>query len=143
MTPARGAAAFSTALLTSSRQLTLPQKAWTEHPWTLSSRKKFRSPSDFPAEGDRKMRFRAPRSTSQVETALPRPPRPPTRRYAASGRRWSSCLTAVTPSSCGFLGIVTTILPICWPFCMYLKASNIRVASKTSIGLIGSVAPCR
>ncbi|KAL8637092.1 MAG: hypothetical protein Q9228_005599 [Teloschistes exilis] len=41
----------------------------------------------------------------------PRPPRPPTRRYDASERRCKSCLTAVTLRCCGFLGIVTTILP--------------------------------
>lgn len=94
-----------------------------------------------PAEREKKMRCRAPFSTSHRATARPSPPRPPTSTYEAEGVSVSSAAVRITGRSAPAFGMVTTIFPRWVPLCIYRKLSSILPAGKTFIGVMGLMDP--
>ena len=120
---------------------TLPVTAETEQPILLNSSKNNLSPSPFPAFRERKTRFRAPRSTIQVATDLPRPPSPPVKRYEASISRASDFACEVLGSVETTSGILTTAYTLWYPFGRCRKLCSISEASNTVMQRMGPMQP--
>lgn len=140
--PLIGLDAFSTHLLISSISSALPATEMTEQLMLRSSAKKPLSMSLFPALRERKIKFRAPLSTIQEATDLPRPPRPPVKRYEASGSKKNGFIDEVPGIVERSVGILTTAFPMWSPFWRYRKLCSMSLGSKTAIGRIGLMRPC-
>ena len=139
--PLIGVEAFLTAIRTASMSSTLPVTVETEQPILLNSSKNALSPSPFPALRERKTRFRAPRSTIQVATDLPRPPSPPVRRYEASISRTTDFACEVLGSFEASSGNLTTAFPMWSPFWRCRKLCSISEASNTVMQRMGPMQP--